>query len=1291
MPLAAFHPAVRRWFTERLGEPTEAQRRGWPSIASGRHTLIAAPTGSGKTLTAFLWAIDQLLRQGDRLPESTQVVYVSPLKALGNDIRTNLETPLEQIRALDPSLAELRVLVRTGDTAASERARMLRKPPHVLVTTPESLYILLTSEGGRNMLGGVRTVIVDEIHALTRDKRGSHLSLSLERLAALSGEVQRIGLSATQKPLSEVGEFLVGTGRSCELIDTGHLRELDLDLELPGSPLGAVCSHEVWEEIYERMVALIDAHHTTLVFVNTRKMAERVAARLTDRLGEDAVTSHHGSLAKERRLDAEQRLKAGKLRALVATASLELGIDIGDVDLVIQVGATPSIATFLQRVGRAGHGVGRVPRGRLFPLTRDELVCAAALLMSVRRGELDRTPQPGKPLDILAQQIIAECVGRSWPETELFECLRRAWPYRELTREEFDEVVGLHCGGRHSLLHRDGVGRILHATKRARITAMTSGGAIPDQADYQVITQPEGTLVGTLNEDFAIESSVGDIFQLGNTSWAILRVERGVVRVADAEGQPPSLPFWFGEAPARTEELSHMLSEVRELGADPEAFAGACALPRAAREQITEYLDEGRRSLGTVPTVRRIVLERFFDETGGMQLVVHAPFGGRINRAFGLALRKRFCRRFGFELQAAANEEAFLLSLGPHHSFPLEEVVDYLHPNTVRDVLTQAVLPAPMFQTRWRWNVTRSLLVARHSGGKRVPAPLLRMRADDELASAFPGAVACAENLPGGDLPVPLEHPLVRQTIHDCLTEAMDIDGLEHLLREIRDGRVEVVCVDVPEPSPFCDGILNAAPYAFLDDAPLEERRTQAVISRRTMTGAPPDIGELDPDAVMRVQEEAWPRPANAEELHEALLWMGYVTTAEAEPWSAWVHELQRAGRIVREDDRIYATESSRDPTEVMRGRLEALGPVSLPLDDAALLALEAEGVAVRVQWRGERAWCNRRLLARIHRYMVDRLRQEIQAVPPAQFLRFLSRWQHVDEPHQLEGPEGLATVISQLAGFEIPTKAWERTVLSARVRDYRREWLDELTLSGRIAWGRLWGSSVCPVRTTPLCFFPRQDIDTWLGLAAAKRDVVADLGSAAAALRDVLASRGAMFPLELQKAAGLLPSHLEEGLAELVSRGLATCDSAAPLRQLLVPPSRRRLPLVGQGRWSLLGLGESTDSDAEFVVERLLARWGVVFRRTLAREKIPIPWRELLRVLRRLELAGAVRGGRFVTGFDGEQYALPEAVTALRKARREDEREAARVAAADPLNLRGILTPDERVSPATRAWVEVG
>jgi ATP-dependent Lhr-like helicase len=1299
--LLPFHPAVRSWFARRFGEPTPPQRDGWPLIRQGRHTLIAAPTGSGKTLAAFLSAIDSLLREEPPLPDQTQVLYVSPLRALSNDVQKNLEGPLAEIAAADPQLPSIRVLVRTGDTPAGQRAAMARRPPHILVTTPESLYLLLTSEAGRGMMATVRTVIVDEIHALVRDKRGSHLALSLERLQALTrGLLQRVGLSATQKPLEEVGRFLVGAERECALVDAGTFRELDLEVEVPPSPLTTVCSHEQWEEIYARMADLIRGHRTTLVFVNTRKMAERIAAQLTRVLGADAVSSHHGSLSRERRLEAEQRLKAGRLRALVATASLELGIDIGDVDLVIQVGATRSIATFLQRVGRAGHALTRVPKGRFFPLTLDELVEGAALLRCVRRGVLDRTPLPPRPLDILAQQVVAACVSEPWDEADLFATLRRAWPYRDLSRPEFEQVVGLHAQGRRALLHRDGQNHRIRATRRARLLAVMSGGAIPDTADYQVRLEPEGTLVGTVNEDWAVESNRGDIFQLGNASWRVLRVEPGIVRVADAKGQPPSLPFWLGEAPGRTRELSAEIAALREecgaCGQEPVTFLQSqCgpALPEAAARQVADYVEAGRSALGAVPTQKRVILERFFDESGGTQLVVHAPFGSRINRAWGLALRKRFCVGFGFELQAAANEEAIVLSLGPQHSFELETVFDYLHPANAREVLVQALLAAPMFATRWRWNAQRSLLLERSRNGKRVPPPLLRMRADDLLAAAFPEALACPETLPAGPIEVPTEHPIVRQTVEDCLTEAMDVDGFLEVLRGLRDGTIERRTAETAEPSAFARGILAAQPYSFLDDAPLEERRTQAVMARRVLDiRTANELGALDPEAILRVREEAWPQPQDAEEVHETLLWIGYITVEEGRAWRAWLEELAAAGRAVREGDRWYAAEASRDPKVVLRGRLEALGPVFS--DDPLLLELEAEGSVMRTRIDGRQAWCNRRLLARIQRYTLDRLRREIEPVTAAEFLRFLAAWQHADPLDRLEGPGGVAEVVRQLAGFEVPAALWEASVLPARIRGYQRQWLDQVTLSGEVVWLRLWASTALSLRRTPIALVRREDLEPWLALSSLAGARAAEPEGTVREVAEALARRGASFFPELLRATALPPQYLEANLADLVVQGRATCDSFGGLRWLIVASGRRRAPGDAAGRWSVLPAGiPATAAPAEFVVRQLLRRTGVVFRKTLARERQPLPWRDLARTCRLMEARGELRGGRFVAGFDGEQYALPEAVTLLRAVRKRAPSGATpvSVSAADPLNFQGILTPEERVSPIAGRLVRVG
>ena len=1109
-----FCPAVTKWFEAEFGTPSEPQLRGWPAIQSGAHTLIAAPTGSGKTLAAFLASLDLLLREAlsDGVRDETTVLYVSPLKALSNDIHKNLELPLTAIREelrLQGCEVEIRAEVRTGDTPSSKRQSILRKPPHILVTTPESFYLLLTSESGRKLLSPVRTLIVDEIHALVGNRRGSHLSLSVERLTALARHpVQRVGLSATQKPIELVAEFLTGTPEgngkpNCTIIDCGFRRELDLAIELPGSPLEAVMSNEVWEEVYGRLADLIDEHQTTLVFVNTRRLAERVAHQLGSRLGSERVMPHHGSLSAKLRHEAENRLKRGELRALVATASLELGIDIGSVDLVCQVGPTRSLATLVQRVGRAEHRRGGLPKGRLFPLSRDELVEAVALLRAVRDGELDNLEIPQKPLDILAQQMVACVACEDWDEDKLFRLIRSAHPYRELTRGEFDDVLRMLAEGfstkhgrRAALVHHDSVNQRVRARRGARLVALTSGGAIPDNSDYRVLLEPSETFIGTVNEDFAVESMAGDIFQLGNASWRILRINSGTVRVEDAHGQPPGIPFWLGEAPSRTKELSQAVSRLRieverillEAGCNQTAEelaswlkASAC-LNDSGAQQLADYFTAIFRSLGVIPSQRKLVLERFFDESGGMQLVVHSPFGTRINRAWGLALRKRFCRTFNFELQAAATDDAIVLSLGTQHSFPLDDVFRFLHSATVRELLVQALLDAPMFQIRWRWNATRALALPRQRGGNKVPAPLQRMESENLLAAVFPDQLACLENI-AGDRVIP-DHPLVQQTIRDCLSEAMDLDGLISVLKLIETGSVQCIARDLPEPSPLAHEILNAKPYAFLDNAPLEERRTQAVYLRRTTNSTDPGLGILDPLAIEKVRAEAWPRATNADELHEALLLTGAMTESEIRTTTGgsteWLDLLASERRAFKVTSAFWAAterlpmlravfgesvpigplpaldrerlwERTDGMRELIRGRIEVCGPTTstalsslleLPRAEieAALLALEGEGFVLRGNFNPgppETEWCDRRLLARIHRLTIHRLRAEIEPVSVAEFQRFLLAWQRVDAEHRVEGPEGVKAVLELLDGYELPAAAWEPEVLALRVKDY--------------------------------------------------------------------------------------------------------------------------------------------------------------------------------------------------------------------------------------------------------------
>ena len=1391
------HPLVREWFEERFGTPTEPQEQGWPHILAGHTTLISAPTGSGKTLAAFLACIDRLVRKalaGD-LQDRTEVLYISPLKALGNDIQKNLEIPLGEIlqKAGERGLLmpEIRTAVRTGDTLMHERRAMLKRPPHILVTTPESFYILLTAEKSRAILRHVETVIVDEIHAVADDKRGAHLVLSLERLEALTHRpAVRIGLSATQKPIEQVAQFLTGAGRPAPaIVNIGHKRQLDLAVEVPASPLGPVASNEMWDEVYDRISELVRQHRSTLVFVNTRRLAERVAHQLAERLGEEAVAAHHGSLARKLRLAAEKKLKSGEVRVLVATASLELGIDIGFVDLVCHISSPRSIAVTLQRIGRAGHWRGAVPKGRIFATTRDELMECAALVRAIRQGDLDRLIIPEAPLDILAQQIVAACSAEEWLEDDLFQLMRRAHPYRELPREQFDEILNMlsegiaaRRGRYGAYLFRDRVHGRLRARRGARLAAITSGGAIPENALYTVVAEPEGTVVGTVDEDFAVESNKGDIMLLGNTSWQIRRIEgaSGKVLVEDAHGAPPSVPFWRGEAPARTSELSEHVAGLRKQISDmlpktspvgisqsqPEVAEAVrwlkdeCCLDDSGAEQAIEYVIQGRAVLGAVPTQKTIIAERFFDEGGGMQLVIHAPFGGRINKAWGLALRKRFCRSFNFELQAAATDDGLNIALAEQHSFPLADVFNFLQAETVQPVVEQAVLTgSPIFGTRWRWDAMRSLALLRFQGGKKLPLQIQRMRSDDLMASVFPDVAACQENI-AGDIQIP-DHPLVREVMKDVLTEAMDIEGLRAVLRGIEDGSIRCLAVDTPVPSQFSHEILNANPYAYLDDAPLEERRARAVQMRRLLPESVlEEVGKLDPAAIAQVREEAWPDVRDADELHDVLQTLIALpedvvgTNPERGPlWRIYFESLADSGRAARalQDGKVFWVSAERAQTfqqiyptaqfetpvakldghvpspddallQMITGWMGHLGPTSagelgpilgLPASeiDKALLRLEASGAILRGKFTDSvRAgapenpegleWCERRLLARIHRLTLGTLRKQVEPVTAAQFMRWLLRWQHIAPGTQALGERGTLEVLQQLQGFEIPASAWERQILARRIADYDPKVLDQLCLTGAVGWGRLsphpatledsaeGKRRVIPTSVAPITFYVREDAD-WLPPHTDHQDG-RGLSHGARQVLEFLRQRGASFFADMVRGTGKLKAEIETALWELVAAGLVTADGFDNLRSLIDPKrrsgqgsGRMTRPRHSAGRWALLYAGEAAERtrQVEAACWMLLRRYGVVFRDLLAREAIVPKWRELAMAFRRLEDRGEVRGGRFISGFLGEQFALPVAVESLRAMRKtEPAGESITISAADPLNLVGIIVPGERV-----------
>jgi ATP-dependent helicase Lhr and Lhr-like helicase len=1331
------------------------------------------------------------------------------------------------------------------------------------VTTPESLYILLTADKSRAILRDVETVIVDEIHAVADDKRGAHLALSLERLDALSHKRPvRIGLSATQKPIEEVAHFLTGTrpsaakaalggsssDRSAEsaappserpaalsegnliksaaraelgpvIVNIGHKRTLDLGIEVPPMPLGPVASNEMWDAVYDRLVVLVGQHRSTLVFVNTRRMAERLAHQLGERMGEESVAAHHGSLSRKLRLAAEKKLKEGQIRVLVATASLELGIDIGTVDLVVQINSPRAIAVALQRVGRSGHWRGAVPKGRFFATTRDDLLECAALVRAIKQGDLDRLMIPESPLDVLAQQIVAACSAEEWDEAELFALARRAYPYRNLQRETFDSIlemlsegIAARRGRYGAYLHRDRVNGKLRARRGSRMAAITSGGAIPDNSLYTVVAEPDGVAVGTVDEDFAVESNRGDIMLLGNTSWMIHRIETnsGRMLVQDAHGAPPSVPFWRGEAPARTEELSAHVGDLRQKISDmlprtspvgfsatqPEVAATVswlkdeCGLDESGSEQAIEYILQGRAVLGAVPTQTTVIAERFFDEGGGMQLVIHAPFGGRINKAWGLALRKRFCRGFNFELQAAATDNGLNIALAEQHSFPLADVFHFLPAETVQPILEQAALDSPIFGTRWRWDANRALALLRFQGGKKVPAQIQRMRSDDLLASVFPDAAACFENIPG-DRQIP-DHPLVREVMKDVLTEAMDLDGLKTLLRGMASGAIHVLAVDTPVPSQFSHEILNANPYAYLDDAPLEERRARAVEMRRVLPESVlEEVGKLDHGAIAQVREEAWPDVRDADELHDVLhtlvalaegfeiptlaakeaarmghqdsLWGNYFQRLVSEGragvavWNSrryWVAaERTRSfdaifpeARFERSLADVETVQPSRDDAllTLVTGWMSHIGPVTtsqlaeilgLSASDIekALLRMEASGTILRGKFIGttEIEWSDRRLLARIHRLTVGTLRKQIEPVTAAQFMRWLMRWQHVAPGTQVTGERGTLEVLQQLQGFEIPANAWERQVLARRVADYDPKWLDQLCLTGAIGWGRLSphpatldsggapaasdGTQprqrrVIPTSVAPITFFVREEAD-WMGLnqnphsstgpgqvfsqkQAEVRHVQSTpssgLSHGAQLVLEFLSQRGASFFADVVRGTGKLKAEIETSLWELVAAGLVTADGFDNLRSLIDPKrragqgiGRSTRPRHSAGRWALLYADVAVERlrAIEAACWMLLRRYGIVIRDLLARESNLPSWRDLLTGFRRLEDRGEIRGGRFVDGFLGEQFALPIAVESVRAMRNLPlSGDTITVSAADPLNLIGILLPGDRV-----------
>lgn len=1390
-----FHPLIQSWFSSRFDAPTGVQERAWPSIRSGQNTLLAAPTGSGKTLSAFLVGIDQLIRADldGQLDDKVQMIYVSPLKALSNDIQKNLEAPLRELEehALTAGYmpTSISVKLRTGDSTNAERQALVRKPPHILVTTPESLFLLLTGKKSRDILRNVKSVVVDEIHSLARDKRGSHLSLSLERLDHLCGrKPQRIGLSATQSPIEDIARFLCGKQQPCEIINEGHIRKLDLGIEVPPSELSSVCSHEQWAEIHTRLHELIDEHRSTLIFVNTRKMAERLSYKLSEELGENAVASHHGSLSKEIRHDAEQRLKNGTLKAIVATASLELGIDIGYIDLVCQIGSPRSIATFLQRIGRSGHNIGATPKARIFALSRDELLEAFALCRAIKRGRLDAIEIPYNALDILAQQIVATCANEQWNEDDLYQLVTESSSYADLTREDFDSVIRMLSDGfsqadrRFAYLHRDGIHKSVSARKGARLAAVMNAGAIPEQALYRVVNIDDGAFVGTVDEDFAIERQPGHVFLLGNTSWMIQHVRGTTVSVRDANGSPPTAPFWFGEAPGRSIELSEEISSIRlDIGKqlpeipddDPvtnceyikDVMALDPAVYKQARQWLADEVDDNdwaglqaihyiavqQSAMGILPSQQQVVFERFFDETAGMQLVIHAPFGMRVNRAWGLSIRKSFCRSFDFELQALADDDGIVLSLGRNQSFPIDQLFGFLRPENVRRLLEQAFLQVPLFQARWRWNCNRSLAVLKMRSGKKIPPALQRFRAEDLLTAVFPASTQCFEHITG-DIDIPYEHPLVKESMENCLYEAADLKRFTEILQKIQDGAIELVARESREPSPFAYERLNANSYAFLDDAPLEDRRTRALQQRRHFSIDDfKDLRQLDVDAIKQVRDEAWPIVRDKEEMHEALLCMGIIAESEYKQWQLHLDALiqdQRACYLHIDgkafccaaeyipmvsmvyEDRVSFASQIDIPQEfhdkwdcdkacsfIVRSRV-AVKPIipasdiadytliNLSMVEAQLQAIEAEGELIRGSFSDNAIanetieWCERRMLQRIHRMTIDGLRERIKPVSVKDYMRFLFRYQGIIS--QRQDRQGLIDTVAQLQGFESAAGAWEKEIFALRIEDYQQQFLDDICSNGMLVWGRMQLNSIqkglAVNRSVPIALCMREDLE-WILPAEQnqKLNQEQELAPRSLSVYQALIEHGAQFTHELQQRSQLLPTELEDCLADLVRRGLVSADNFAALRPFLrdskhknkVKKYKQAGPLGRHhyragGRWTLFpGLinQPSEQGRVEAWAWQLLDRYGVVCRDILAREQLAPAWGELSRFYRQLEHRGEIRGGRFISGVGGEQFAREGIIEELRRVRdQRDGEELVVISAADPLNLVGILSEGKRI-----------
>ena len=1354
-----FAPATREWFQGAFAGPTPVQERGWQEVAAGRHVLMAAPTGSGKTLAAFLWCIDRLTNEpAPPEAERCRVLYVSPMKALAHDVDRNLRSPLvgigHQMQSLGLAAPDISVAIRTGDTPTEARRSMERHPPDILITTPESLYLLLTSSA-RRILASVRWLIVDEIHSVAATKRGSHLALSLERLCALTKvEPQRIGLSATQRPLEEVARFLGGTSREVAIVDAGRLKTMEITVEVPvddmsrltvededGKPAGSI-----WPAIYPRLLALIREHRSTIVFVNSRRLAERLAARINELAGDELVLAHHGSIAREQRLLIEDQLKAGVVRGLIATSTLELGIDMGAVDLVLQVEAPPSVAAGIQRVGRAGHSVGEVSRGVVIPNFRGGLLESAAVVEGMLEGRIESTTVPRKPLDVLAQQIVAMCAMDEWRVDELAVVVRRAYPYSELGPLALESVLDMLSGRYPSddfaeLRPRivwDRIAGTLRGRAGAQRLAVTNPGTIPDRGLYTVNLVDNGRRVGELDEEMVYESRVGETFILGASTWRIAEIGQSQVLVTPAPGEPGKVAFWKADGPSRPVELGLALGKmVRELRALAPEKAAERLRVRAgfddrAIKNLLAYLDDQAAATGAVPDDRTVVVERFRDEVGDWRVCVHTPLGGRVHAPLALALESRLQDRLGIDARALWTDDGIALHLPDVETPPsLDELM--LDPEEA-EALVEAHLPgSALFAGRFRENAARSLLLPRRRPGQRTPLWQQRMRSASLLKVA-------------GQYP---DFPILAETWRECMADHFDMTALMTLLRGIRSREIRVVAVDTERASPFASSLLFSyvAEFMYAGDSPLAERRAQALTLDRELLAellGSEDLRELlDPEAIAAVEVElqgllAERFPRDPDEAHDLLVRLGDLSDAEASARGIpqeWLQTLERERRavVVRAagESRWIATEDAGRyrgalGTSLPVGLPEAfLAPGARPLEslakrwarthvpfvtadlaarwglpvvavEEALAQLASRGDIVAGEFRRAaegREYCHPEVLRMLRRRSLAALRREVESVAPVVLARFLPSWHGIGA--KASGVDRLLEVVFQLQGLALPASVVERDVIAGRVANYNPRLLDELVSMGEVVWVGRGGLGATDGR---VALYLRGDAPR-----LAPEPVDPPSGDLQNRLREHLRARGASFFRDLYRAGGGGDEEaMLDALWDLVWSGEVTNDTFAPLR-LLGPAARRpargpRLPRLTQprasGRWSLVaemtGAGAVPTERMHAQAGVLLQRHGVLTREAVVAEGWPGGFAGLYPVLRAMEESGRIRRGYFVEGLGGSQFALPGAVDRLRSLR-EPNAAVVALAACDPANVYGAILPwprgDGRMARAAGAY----